>query len=259
MKKFLFTVLTVITVLVGVSVAFLWVSRTSLISSSLSTALQMPVSIGQIDVTGKRVVVKDIVISNPPGNQLPTAFSADEISIDLAFPDLLQNPTLIKQVAISNSLIGIEMYNLKGEKNNWQQVLESIPNDPPNMKTTHAYVVESLVVNNLQIHARNRFVSSDLIAPPMIKHLEFKNLSSDNPLAKDQIVELIASMILSEVRKFPALANILKEVHMLPVRALRAIIKPLGEATEALKSDPVAEFGALLDRVLGKDEKESKD
>jgi hypothetical protein len=194
MKKvliFLFLFLTVVVV----ALLILWNQRSALVSRFLSSQLNVPVSIQQIDIAKNHADIIKLHIGNPPKSQTKTAFQSDLISISASLKGLRGDPLIIEEIHIQNILLGLESYNVSGTETNWTEILR--PKIRKEKPAKRGWLVKKLTLNNLTVEQTK--MDGKTTRYPTLQKLEFENISDETGFPIEEIEKAIFNTVLRSV------------------------------------------------------------
>lgn len=202
-------------IIIAVAVGFyIWVQKKALISQFLSQKLNMEVELEDVSLSWGRLSLKQLKLKNHSGATIENAFQGD-ITIVVNPINLLNDPLNIEKIQIDQPILYLELYNFTGSDNNWSRALNSLPTS-----SDRTFIIEKLIINDLQFHPIKQSHSKKNIILPKISFLEFEHLGNKNPLTIAQVTTAIFESILFSLTSKAGLGEILNNVQALPKQVL---------------------------------------
>lgn len=172
--------------LILLSLVFLWLIKTPVISSYLTDRLGVPVSLGNISIWPHKTNIKNFKIKNPKGYKERAALQIHRTAIDYQWEKLTQNPIEIQSILLDDILLNIEFSNPLGTKNNWTAIGEKMADQ----KGEKEVIIRKLVLTNINVKIRGLGLSIS----PKVKHIdrmEFDEIDSRNGFPTKELIAKI--------------------------------------------------------------------
>lgn len=229
----LLRVVSIVAVVAILGATIAWKMAPGLISSTLSQKMQVDVKIDDIGLSTDQIKVSKISIGNPEGSKLPTAFSADSITVNAPVKNYIQDAIVINEIALDNIYMSLEFTSPTATSGNWQTIMENLKKSSgpapkeekkdPTKKAT-SVLIKKLVLTNINVDLL--YVGGVAKKLDPIARLEFTDISSESGVPLEQITNLILQQTLQSVLKTQNLGNILEQV-ISPKGVLEKMVNPL--------------------------------
>lgn len=221
--------------------SYAYMARAQFLSSALSTALDTKVTVRHIDFSSDGLLVKDIVIKNPPGCELKDALTLARVQVKTNWSDLIKGVLgLSKQRIVINELridkpeMTFELFNVTGSDNNWSRILDKLSSDPAHKKAKDAkkekkpsqsteFTIEKLLLTDITLEMKHHSLGKASFKPALIERIEVRDLGKDNGVALQDICVEVASILMKEA------ANQFALKQMSPEQFLKDYFSPTEE------------------------------
>jgi hypothetical protein len=231
----------VIIVVLGI-IIFMFVAKTQLpdvVAGNLSRKLQVPVQVGDIDLSFSGIEVQKLEIENPQGYRLPIAFAADTIAVKAPLAEYMRQHIEIEEISISNVYLGLEFESATSTNGNWTAIINYAKSaaekdkskDEKNKKTV---LIRRIILNNIQTDLFYRLEGTRVKHLPVIDRIELTDISSERGSPLDQIMNSALGEMLKGVFIKQNLKNILDQVFEPGNNTFQNALKPLKELFNAL-------------------------
>ena len=180
MKKIIFLIVSLITILI-IAILILWFFRINLINYFLSKDFGVPVAIQNIELEKNKLTVSGFEIKNPHSSHSELALSTNSIVFESTWQKLRSETLTIDKIQANDTLIVVELFNKKGDKNNWSAILA---HDGNNSKKSKPYLIKTLILNKLRV----RLIQSNGKTKefPAINQMVFHNISDATGFPVDE-------------------------------------------------------------------------
>lgn len=203
------------------------------ITKGASSTLKVPVELGSINlsVLGGSVKLKDLVVSNPKGYELPTLMKLSGADVKVNIGSLMSDKVEIDHILLDNIEVSIEQ---KGLSTNLNDILKSLPKSEEKAPSEPAAPGKKLYIKTLEIN--NVAVTAKLLPIPgksnavtfRIAPIKMTDLGSDNTLDMAALTGKILEAIAEGVAKQGA--------DLLPSDVTGSLKSGLGKTGEAVQS-----------------------
>ncbi len=205
MKKIIIGLFSLVVIILIIGVVF-WFNLPNIIANKLSKDLNLPVSISKVSVKKGNLKIYDLHVSNPKGSITKTAFATKTLDINTTIKQLRQEVLTIDSIIFNNVIIGVELYDSKGKKNNWATIMAM---QPKKEKTSERqYLIKRLTLNQISVLLVQSNNSRQVL--PTIPKLEFYNITQETGFPIDEIEQAIVNQIIKSVFKQFNLLNLIE-------------------------------------------------
>lgn len=230
----------VVVVLIAIAILFfIGLSRVpDMLAGNLSKKLGVPVSIESINFGISDIEVKEIEIGNPPGYNLPKAFSAEEIEISAPVTELLKSNIEIDEIEVEDIYLGIEFDTKTSASGNWSKIFSNFQQRAEiNKEAGKEVLVKKLVFKNIRTEVLFRDGGSAQQLP-VIRQIVLTNVSTKGGIPTDQLMGSVLAQMLKEVFIQQNLNNMLKGIILdAPGKAVDKLVKPFEGFFNAVERD----------------------
>ncbi|MBI2743060.1 MAG: AsmA family protein [Chlamydiales bacterium] len=231
MKKTLSIILVILTC--AVVVAFVaWNRVPDMLSTRLSKALGVGVSIGGMGITPASLSMKNLEIGNPAGSILAKAFSCGLIGVNAPLTRYLSDDIVIEEIRLENVYLGLEFKNAKGTDGNWTVIMgnlqKSIASEQPKESKgpSRTVLIKKLALVNLDTDVVYREDGGKVKHLPTIPYMELTNLSSEGAFPVDQLMSSVLGQMLKQVFIKQNLNNMIQDVLKDPTGTVDKYLGP---------------------------------
>lgn len=195
--------LMIIAILAGTILLFLgWSQIPDIVASKLTKKLQVPVEIGDIELSLKTVEVDKLEISNPTHCLLPRAFAADQIRVEAPLTRYLHTDIEIDEIEIDHVYLGLEFDSPTSLNNNWSALLnhaKTAQDDSKKGQPGKTVLIRRLVLRDIQTDLVYRNKGKKVNHLPRIKEIILKDISNSGGGAFTQILNSALGGMLKQV------------------------------------------------------------
>lgn len=191
---------------------FVWLVRAPILSIYFSKQSGLNLSIEWIGIWPSEFKMHNFSINNPSGYE-GKAFQAKQIICDYKVSELFNDPAVIEQIEIQNSVLRIDLTNPMSASNNWTAMGEKMPKQ----KKTGHIIIRKLVLTNFNVDIRGHH----MFVKPKQTHfdrLEFNEIDSQEGFPTELLVRLIFQS---------SGMNELLQDFFNPARDLQKVLRPL--------------------------------
>ncbi|MBT3393779.1 MAG: hypothetical protein HN411_01545 [Waddliaceae bacterium] len=252
-----------VVVIAIVGAYYSWTQRADLLSSYLSTAADVPVTIDTIDVGFRGITIEKFFIGNPRGSTLPTAFSTDSFMVKYNPLRIMTSPHEIEEIVIKDISVAVEQYRFGGGKSNWTIIIENLsPSGEESSDTEESatpsgernVIIKRLLLENITVDVINPLLGKIHTTIPKI---ELYDIGEEGSFSPHVLMKVILDAMMRSLLTNPDLKKSLEDMINLPTKLLDTIIldrddgEPidLKESLEAAK-DILKGEGKKLEDVL---------
>lgn len=197
MKKILIAVATIVLAVVAMS-ALAWMNRENILAHFLSRHLRVPVRMQTLDLSKHGAYVSSLWIGTPPKSHSSTSFASKTLDIQAPLKQILSDPLIIDSIEIADIFVGIEFYDKKKQKSNWDYILQ----EKKKPKSSKNYLIRTLVLKNLTVEVTQS--DGKIKRYPTIKRMEFHNISNETGFPVEDIEKAIFNLMLQDLfQKLP--------------------------------------------------------
>ncbi|MDO8302553.1 MAG: hypothetical protein Q7T18_04855 [Sedimentisphaerales bacterium] len=204
------------------------------ITKGASSALKVPVELGSINlsVLGGSVKLKDLVVHNPAGYELPTLMKLGGADVKVTIGSLMSDKVDIDHIILDNIEVSIEQ---KGFSTNLNDILKSLPKSEDTAPATSEpaaggkkLYIKTLEINNVSVTAKLLPIPGKSSAVTFkIAPITMTDLGSDNKLDMAALTGKILAAIAEGVAKQGA--------DLLPADVTGSLKSGLGKTGELLQ------------------------
>jgi uncharacterized protein involved in outer membrane biogenesis len=192
----------------GVTTFIAWKNKENVLAHFLSKQLRVPLSLGSLEIHQNQIAMSDLWIGNPHHSKTNTSFSAQTLSLNMQPGSLLSDPLIIPSIDINDAFIGLEYYNAKGTKSNWDYILQ----EPLKMKSSRKYLIKTLTLRNLNVEVTQS--NGVTVRYPTIKEITLYNISDESGFPIEEIQKAIFKLVLKEIFKKLPLDQLFKNLPL---------------------------------------------
>lgn len=200
------------------------------LANQVSKKLQVAVNIGTISLGLKGIKIKTIEIGNPPGTLQPQAFKCEEIDVQAPLTHFLNTHIVIDAITINNVFLDLEFDSPSGTKGNWSKIMGNLQasssRKPAKPKTSRTVLIRSLVLTNIDVDVVYLNDSGKVKHLPRIERIELNDISTEEGVPMDQILNSVLGQMLKSVFVKENLKNMLQDLIQNPPSGLQKFISP---------------------------------
>ena len=231
MKKILSIIISVIVLLI-IAIIFLWSFRVKITNYFLSKDIGVPVEIQNIKLSKNKLTIKGLEIKNPYFSHSEIALSTKNLYFESSWKKLNSNPLTIDKIQADDILIVVELFNKKGDKNNWANILSHEGN---NFKKSKPYIIKSLELNRIKVRLIQ--TNGKVKDFPAIKQLSFNNITDETGFPVDEIERAILHVIMKSIFHQMGLDSLIKTLY--PPNLFKKILPFFGENENSVFEEKV--------------------
>ncbi len=242
-----FKTLIYVVVIIFVGICFFaWHFRVPTTKHLLSTVLNNPVSIQDVDISLSlsRVSGKNVAIRNPIRSQdgAENAIQTRVLELQTHFLNLFRKTLIIEEITLDRVDFFVDMYNLSGSKSNVKTIIGNIHTRaeerfPGGKKHRRPVIVKKITIKEINFSYRNPFLTAGVTHLPLIKNMEINNVGTGHPVSTGQIASVITTTMLRKFASLSGFKNLVETLPQLPFHWIKEIfIKTDHEKPVSLKS-----------------------
>lgn len=206
MKK-IFALLIFLVVVCVAGAILAWGMSAQIVSHFIGKQLEVSASIQSFNFSSKRVAINGLWIGNPPKSRTNTSFTAQTLTIDSTYSQVLGDPLIIDEIDLENIFVGVEFFDAGGKDNNWSRMLKETKEE----KSKKGYLIRTLILTNLTVQVTKP--DGSVKRYPTIPRMEFHNISSETGLPLSQIEKAIFQLVLKDLFQKLDLNQILDTIN----------------------------------------------
>jgi uncharacterized protein involved in outer membrane biogenesis len=203
------------------------------LANQVSKKLQVPVNIGSISLGFKNIKIKTIEIGNPPGTLQPQAFKCQEIDVQVPLTHFFHKHIVIDAITVNNVFLDLEFDSASGTKGNWSKIMGNLqassnqgPKKPKTSGSGRSVLIRSLVLTNIDVDVVYLKDSGKVKHLPRIDRIELTDISSEEGVPMDQILNSVLGQMLKSVFIKENLKNMMQDLIQNPPSGLQKFIGP---------------------------------
>ena len=226
------------------------------ITKGASSALKVPVELGSINlsVLGGSVKLKDLVVSNPAGYELPTLMKLGGADVKVNIGSLMGDKVEIDHIILDNIEVSIEQ---KGLSTNLNDILKSLPKSTEQAPASSEpatpgkkLYIKTLEINNVSVTAKLLPIPGKSSAVTFkIAPIKMTDLGSDTKLDMAALTSKILTAIAEGVAK--------QGTDLLPSDVTGSLKSGLGKTGEVMQ-DTGKKLGSGIMSIFKKKDPNSK-
>ena len=233
--KIFFSLVLIVIIVAAIAGAYVYVNRAPMLGRYLSQKMGTTVTIESIDFDEDSFTLNNLMIKNPPGNQLPTAFKVKTIEFKAPFDHYFKKHIEIDAITLNDIYLSLEFHNKQHTKGNWTTIIQNIDSNysstyPPesqkssekkSLRKHRTVMIKKLLFYNIEIEI---FLYGDKprqLSP--IAAIELENVSGKEGIPTEEITEIIVQKMMEQVSSIKGLTNMLISV---PATAVKAVFTP---------------------------------
>jgi uncharacterized protein involved in outer membrane biogenesis len=232
MKKFFNTLagLIIIAIVVLVVCLFLaWSRIPDIVAGHLSKKMKVPVSIEDIRFTKASIDIDKFDIGNPRGYTLPSAFSAENISIKAPLTNYLHNDIIIDEIAISTVYLGAEFDRPGTKSGNWTTIMQNYKSStaPTKDEKGKKVLIKRLLLTDINVDLSYKTGGIPLKRLKPISKIEFANVTSEKGIPSEQITNIIIEQAIRAIFDEENIGNMIEGFMQSPQQGIENALSPL--------------------------------
>lgn len=222
---------------IGLLGAIIWLRIPDLLSNSLGRKFGVPISIDSMHVSSSEISLKELLIGNPRGYQLPKAFSAKTLDVHAPLKQYLKEHIVIDEVHIDTIYLGIEFDSHTSTHGNWSIIFSNAVKEGDLDKKGTSILIKKLVCTNIQTFLLFRSVPGSMKQLPNIDRIELTNISTEGGFPTNQLMASVLGQMLKQVFIQQHIDNMIKGIFQSPSNAIDGFFKPFKGIFNAIPGD----------------------
>ncbi len=175
-----------VVIVIVIFILILWMFKTNIMSSYLSSKMRLPTSIAAISIKPRHTTLYRMWIINPMRSKMRFALSVKKVFLDYRLKNLIKQPTVIDAVELENVVLGVDFSNPSGSKNNWTKIISTMIHK----KRKGEYSIRKVVIHNLDVKIKDQ---QGKILTKHFDNIELKNINSKKGFPTEQLIRAIFS------------------------------------------------------------------
>lgn len=174
--------------------------RVKLLSTILSSALEVPVTVKAIDLSKNGAVIKRLSIQNPPGCVTKHALIADTIDIKINWPEftktfIKKQKIILDSINIDESQMWVELFTVTGSDTNWSRIIDKIAaSPPPPIEIT--FEIKKLILTNIELDVKYLNLPQALLNASHIAKIELNDIGSGKGVDSRELFFIISKVLI---------------------------------------------------------------
>lgn len=232
MFSFIRTLISIVILVVAVSCFIVWHYRVAATSYLLSTVLNNPVTIGDVDVSLSlsKINGKNVGIVNPPRSRdaFEHAITTKVFEFKTPFLNWFKKTFVIEEVYLDRVDFFVDMYNVVGSKNNIKTVIGNIharaeARHPEGKPHRRPVILNKIVLQDIQFYYRNPVLTPGVSTLAPQKQIVLTNLGTHHPVSAAQIASIITTTLLKHFASIGGFKNMIENLPKLPLHWFKDI------------------------------------
>lgn len=228
MRGFIAFILLIVLIIVVLFIS--WSRVPEMVANNLSKKLQVPVSIGDMQLSPKSIKVSNLQIGNASGYKtLPKAFSAESLTIHAPLSSYMNQDIVIEEVTIDNIYLGLEFDSISGTNGNWTTIMsyyQRATEEEKQAGNRKTILIKKLVFTNISPYLVFVKEGKGIKKLPKIDRIELYNVSSEGGFPSDQLLKSVLGQMLKSVFEKEHLQNMLYNLLKDPQKTIETLTKP---------------------------------
>jgi hypothetical protein len=216
MKKIFIPIISLIFIIIIIGI-IAWFNMPNIIAHILSKEFNVPVLVGNVDISKNSLDIKGLNIGTPRGSKTKSSFYCKELDIKSSFEKIRQEVLTIDSFTLNNSIIGVEFYNSNGTDNNWIRMMKT--SSLSKTKSKRKYLIKKLILNNTTVVLTKQNGQRQTF--PTVPQLIVYNITEETGFPVEELEKAIANEILKSVfQRF----NLLKLLEQAPSQIIKGVL-----------------------------------
>lgn len=206
-----------------------WARAPDMLASTISKKLKVSVAIDDMHLSLGAIEIDKLEIGNPTGSTLPKAFTSETIRIDAPLIRYLDEAIVIDLITIEDIYLGLEFDSAKSAKGNWTTIMSNgLSTTQKNEKTKRPrkVLIKKLVLKNLSPELVYNQGDRRVRRLSTIPYMEFTNITSDQGIPSDEIMDSVLGQMLQSVFFKENLKNMLQDLILAPTDTIDTFLSP---------------------------------
>lgn len=241
MKTFLASIVGLV-VVIAIALFIGYARLPDFLANQVSKKLQVPVNIGTISLALKGIKIKNIEIGNPPGTLRPQAFKCQEIDVHVPLTRFFSKHIVIDAITVNNVFLDLEFDSPSGTKGNWSKIMGNLqasrsqgPKKPTTGRSGRSVLIRSLVLTNIDVDVIYLNDSGKVKHLPRIDRIELNDISSEEGVPMDQILNSVLGQMLKSIFVKENLKNMMQDLIQNPPSGLQKFVSPFKDLLKPSK------------------------
>lgn len=218
---------------------FAWHYRVPTTRYLLSTVLNNPVSIGDLDISLSlsRVNGKNVGIVNPPRSREDKRFVIEARFVDFRAKliNWFKKTLVIEEISLDRVDFFVDMYNIVGTHSNVKTVIGNIKaraeeRHPEGKKHKRPVIINKILLQDINFSYRNPFLTAGITKLEPVSRIEINNVGTGHPVSTGQIASLITTTLLKHFASLSGFKHMVESLPKLPVFWFKNIFIKHGSA-----------------------------
>lgn len=232
MFGFIRTLIYVFIIIVIGACFFAWHYRVPATRFLLSSVLNNPVAIGDVDISLSlsRINGKNVAILNPPKSREAkrNAIKTRVIEFRTQFFNLFKKTLVIEEIYLDRVDFFVDMYNITGSKSNVKTIIENIHaraehRHPEGKKHKRPVIIKKIVIQDISFSYRNPLLTSGITTLDPIKKIELTDIGSGHPVSAGQIASIITGALFKRFATLSGFKHMLESIPQMPIHWIKKI------------------------------------
>lgn len=230
-------VYTLVIVVVG-TCFFAWHYRVTTTRFLLSSVLNNPVAIGDIDISVSlsRINGKNVAIVNPPKSRSKehNAIKTRVIEFKTSFLNLFKKELVIDEIYLDRVDFFVDMYNITGSKSNIKTIIGNIHGRteerfPEGKKHKRPVIIKKIILQDVSFSYSNPLLTAGITTLEPITKIELLNIGSGHPVSAAQIASIITTSLLKRFTTLSGFKNMVESIPKIPIQWIKKIFVKEGD------------------------------
>ncbi|NGX52432.1 MAG: hypothetical protein KR126chlam5_00730 [Candidatus Anoxychlamydiales bacterium] len=172
-------------------VVVVWVIKTPIIASYLSSKLKTDVSMSNIAVSTKKMEIKNFRIKNPKGSKNKYAFIAKKIEVYYSFSELMSSPSIVDSILVQDINLDVECSNPLCTKNNWTTIIDNISAKEKKSASKKEMILKTLSLKNMDVAITGLGLDFNKTKKTNVASMQFNNISNKTGFPTQELIAAI--------------------------------------------------------------------
>ncbi len=209
-KKWMFRIIILLIILIGVAVSVCYKILPSILSHSLSKKMEVNVDIASITLGLDGINVNGLRVGNPQPAILPQALSVKTIDFDVPVKNFFTKNIVIPRITLEDVYLGLEFKSKRNNNGNWTVIMNNL--SPSNQEGSDINVlIKELFLYNIRVDIAYKTDPKN-IKTITFPNLRFYNVTSQGGIPSEQISRLVMRQVLKEIFSSENLQDMLRSV-----------------------------------------------
>ncbi len=210
----------------------IWGNKARLLAHTLGKKLGVPVYIEELTFKKDKVIIHNLVISNPPEAHSPFALKVEKITITTPLSYYLRDPIIINKCSVENIFMNIEFYTNNQETGNWITLLNNTNTEHTSIfSIERSFIIHKLHLTDIDINLTLADGTLKTLTP--INELIFKHLTSEEGIPIHEFTEIIIQNLINQIFVIKGL----KTIFEAPQKVIEALLSPFIRSDKKSKEE----------------------